>query len=50
MKSILERMGVLEEESNKEVNLGAAIVMIMLFLAFIGTTFYILVSSFLEIS
>lgn len=50
MKSILERMGVIREESNEDFNMGAAIVMIMLFLAFIGTSFYILVSSYLGIS
>lgn len=50
MKSILERMGVIKEESNEDVKLGAVIVMIMLFLAFIGTSFYILVTSYLEIS
>ncbi|HEY1112565.1 MAG TPA: hypothetical protein VGE66_03360 [Chitinophagaceae bacterium] len=50
MKTILERMGVIREESNDDFNLGAAIVMIMLFLTFIGTSFYILVSSYLGIS
>ena len=50
MKSILERLGIVKEESNEDFNLGTAIVMIMLFLAFIGTSFYILVSSYLGIS
>lgn len=41
---------MIKEERNEDFNLGAAIVMIMLFLAFIGTSFYILVSSYMSIS
>jgi hypothetical protein len=50
MKSILEQLGVVKEESNEDFNWGATIVMIVLLLTFIGTSFYILVSSYLEVS
>lgn len=50
MKSILEQLGVVNQESNEDFNWGATIVMILLFLTFIGTSFYILISSYLEVS
>jgi hypothetical protein len=50
MKSIWEQLGVVKEDTNEDFNMGAAIVMMILFLTFIGTSFYILVSSYLEVS
>ena len=50
MKELLEKIGVVRTESNDDFNMGATVAMILLFLAFIGTTFYILVSSYMEIS
>ncbi|WP_158513030.1 hypothetical protein [Flavisolibacter tropicus] len=48
MKSVLEKVNA-QTEPNEEFYLGATITIILLFLLFIGTTFYIAVSSYMEI-
>ena len=50
MKSILENLGVVKKERDDDFNWGAAIIMILLLLTFIGTSFYILIASYLEVS
>jgi len=50
MKTILEQLGVANKESRDDFNMGSFILMVLLFLAFIGTSFYILVTSYLEVS
>ena len=50
MKSILEHLGVVNKERDDDFNWGATIVMILLLLTFIGTSFYILIASYLEVS
>jgi hypothetical protein len=50
MKSFFEKLSVVNEEGSEDFNVGSFILMILLFLTFIGTTFYILVTSYLEVS
>lgn len=51
MKTILEQLvGVVKKDREDDFNWGATIVMILLFLTFIGTSFYILISSYLDVS
>jgi hypothetical protein len=45
MKEVLKRMSA-ENESHEGFHLGAAIMMIVLFLAFWGVSFYILLNSY----
>jgi hypothetical protein len=49
MKSIVEKVNVHIEEPREGFYLGATIAIILLFLLFIGTTFYIAVASYMEI-
>lgn len=44
MKSLLKRI-VVNDETNEEFNLVATFTMILLFLTFIGATFYLMVES-----
>lgn len=45
MIQILERIGVVQKESNRPFQMIPAIIMIVLMLTFVGTTLYILISS-----
>lgn len=48
MKSVLEKVNT-QTEPGEGFYLGATIAVVLLFLLFIGTTFYIAVASYLEI-
>ena len=48
MKSVIEKAD-LQTEPREGFYMGATIAVILLFLLFIGTTFYIAVSSYMEI-
>jgi hypothetical protein len=48
MKSVMEKENV-QVEHREGFYMGATIAVILLFLLFIGTTFYIAVSSYMEI-
>jgi hypothetical protein len=45
MIELLERIGVVQKESNRTFQWIPAIIMLVLMLTFVGTTLYILVSS-----
>ena len=45
MLQLLERIGIVQKESNRNFNLVPAIIMLLLMLSFVGTTLYILISS-----
>ncbi len=45
MIQLLERMGVVQKETNRSFKMLPAIIMMLLMLAFVGTTLYILISS-----
>lgn len=45
MKPTLEKVNVMEE-AREEFHLGATIMVILLFLTFLGTSFYILVDTY----
>jgi hypothetical protein len=47
MRSILERSGVTEQEPREEFHMGGTIAIILLIMLFVGTSFYVLVSSYL---
>ncbi len=49
MKLLLKKKGLIEEP-REDFRLGAAIAMIVLVLSFIGASFYILISSYLEVN
>lgn len=45
MLQLLERIGLVQRESNQSFQPIPAIIMLILMLTFVGTTFYILISS-----
>ena len=45
MLNLLERIGIVQNESNKHFRPVPAIIMLVLMLSFVGTTLYILISS-----
>lgn len=48
MIHLLERMGIVQKESNTKFRTLPAIVMLALMLTFVGTTLYILVSTMMS--
>ncbi len=50
MKTAGKNEGVMKTETREDFNLGATIIMILLVLSFIGASFYILISSYMEIN
>jgi hypothetical protein len=45
MIHLLERIGVVQKETNRSFKMMPAIIMLVLMLTFVGTTLYILISS-----
>lgn len=45
MINILERLGIVSQETNRSFRTTPAVIMMLLMLTFVGTTFYILISS-----
>ena len=48
MKSILERTSVSKGEPGEDFHMGGTIAIILLIMLFVGTSFYVLVSSYLQ--
>ena len=46
MKELFNKFALTNEQTHEDFNLGSTILVILLFLSFIGTTFYLMVASF----
>lgn len=47
MRSVLERNSVAQQEPREDFHMGGTIAIILLIMLFVGTSFYVLVSSYL---